>query len=146
MYTTTIPLGEAHELTDEEFFDAFAAATLPVELFRHPDHVRMAWLFLRRMPLTESLAGFAEALRRFATVNGQPDLYHETVTWAFLFLVNERMKTGRSGDSWSKFAERNEDLLQFKDGLFFDYYDIDVLDDPRAKEVFVLPRRGPTER
>ena len=98
------------------------------------------------MPLTEALAGFAEALERFATVNGQPDLYHETVTWAFLFLVNERMRTGRDGDSWSEFAERNEDLLRFKDGPLFDYYGEDVLDDSRAKEVFVLPRRGPTER
>jgi hypothetical protein len=132
-------LGHSHDLADDEFLSAFAATTLPAERFRHADHVRLGWLHLKRQPLTEALSSFGVALRRFATAVGAPDLYHETVTWGFLFLVHERMATGRDGDSWPEFARRNPDLMRWKDGPFFDRYGPEILDSATARRIFVLP-------
>lgn len=127
--------------TDRELFEEFEAGRFPGERFGHEDHVRMAWIYLLRMSLLEALSRFGKALRRFAAAQGAPELYHETVTWAFLILVNERMRTGPEGASWSEFARRNPDLLRWKDGAFFDYYDPEVLGAEEARRFFVLPAR-----
>ncbi len=134
-----IPLGNSRHLSDEEFLTAFEGATLTAEQFRHADHVRMAWIYLRRMPLLEALSAFGVAIQRLAVTLGAPDLYHETVTWAFLILVNERLQSGRDGADWPQFAARNADLLHWKDGPFFERYSAEVLDSAVAKRCFVLP-------
>ena len=81
-------------MTDDEFVSSFEDRTLPAAAFHHRDHVRLAWIYLRRHSALEALARFAEGLKRFAAFNGHPGLYHETITWAYLFLIHERMAGG----------------------------------------------------
>src|SRR5690349_22735558 len=76
-------------LSEDEFVARFEDATLPNESFHHRDHVRMAFLYLRRYPALEAIQRFSVALTRFAAAKGKPGLYNETVTWAFLFLIRE---------------------------------------------------------
>src|SRR5262245_19145544 len=71
------------------FLRAFEDCTLPAELFDHREHVRLAWLYLRGAPLLVALDRFCRGLRRFAAAAGMPDRYHETITWAYLFLIHE---------------------------------------------------------
>jgi len=98
-------------MDDAEFLRAFEDHTLPGSAFHHRDHVRLAWLYLRRCPPLEALARFTEGLKRFAAANGSPGLYHETITWAYLFLIRERMA---EGEAFEGFAARNPDLLAWK--------------------------------
>jgi len=98
-------------MRDQEFIAAFGNCSLPVEDFHHPDHVRMASLYLVRLPILEAIPRFSLALERFATTIGKPHLYHETITWAFLFLIRDRLveQTSRQGGrqpSWDEFADR----------------------------------------
>ncbi len=126
-------------MTDAEFVRAFEDCTLPNTAFHHRDHVRLAWLYLREASALEALARFAAGLKRFAAFNGHPGLYHETITWAYLFLIHERMANGAGEETWKEFAARNPDLLSWKPSILDRYYDAETLRSERARRVFVLP-------
>ena len=128
-------------MTDDEFLRSFEACTLPNSAFHHRDHVRVAWLYLRRSSALEALARFTEGLKRFATANGHPGLYHETITWAFLFLIHERMAQAGEKETWERFAACNPDLLTWKPSILDRYYGKETLGSELARRVFVLPDR-----
>ena len=77
----------------------------------------MAFLYLQRYPPLEAIERFSSALIRFATANGKPNLYHETITWAFLLLIRERMVRAGSAQTWAEFAAANPDLTCWEDSI-----------------------------
>lgn len=126
-------------MNDEDFISAFAACTLPEEQFHHADHVRAAWLFLSRSSVLHAISKFCEALRAYATSLGKPERYHETITWAYLLLVNERTQRDPTVATWAEFAAQNPDLLDWKNPVIRRYYSTDTLESPLARRVFVMP-------
>ena len=120
-------------------FQAFEAGT--TQDFHHCQHVRMAWIYLRIFSPLEALRRFCGAVQRFARLKGKPGLYHETVTWAYLFLINERLQQA-PGLSWEEFEASNPDLMQWKGGILEELYDRERLFSELAKRVFVLPDYG----
>jgi hypothetical protein len=127
-------------LTDADFVRSFEDCTLPNSAFHHRDHVRLAWIYLRRHPALAALTRFAEGLKRFATANGHPGLYHETITWAYLLLIHERMARGNE-TSWEEFAAGNPDLLTWKPSVLDRYYSPETLGSELARRIFVMPDR-----
>lgn len=107
--------------------------------FHHADHVRMAFAYVSEFPLLEAIAKFSSALKRFALAQGKPNLYHETITWAYLFLIAERIAAANRQEDWREFAHRNPDLLVWKGGIIERYYSKTTLDSDRARRRFVLP-------
>jgi hypothetical protein len=135
-------VNERHdESNDRAFLAAFESATLPEHCFRHRDHVRAAWILLREASPGVALTRFTEALKRFARSLGKDRLYHETITWAYLLLINERMERMGRGRSWPEFAQANEDLLTWRPTILDAYYREDTLRSDLARTVFVLPDR-----
>lgn len=124
-------------MTDREFLDAFESGTLPS--FHHADHVRLAWIFLRQSPLLEALERFSAALKAFAESKGAAGLYHETITFAFLLLIHERMGDHADFDS---FRAANPELFRWKPSVLDEYYRPETLHSDEARRVFVLPDRG----
>src|SRR5580700_10108817 len=104
-------------MTDEQLIDGFESCSLANERFHHADHVKMAFLYLSRLPPLEAIQRFSAALVRFAAAKGRPELYHETVTWAFLLLIRERMARAGRPQTWTEFAASNADLLTSKDDV-----------------------------
>jgi len=103
--------------------------------------VRTVWLLLERHPALDVLARFSAGLRRLAAAAGQPGLYHETITWAYVLLVNERRGAPGTED-WPRFAARNPDLLAWKPSVLETrYYRAETLWSERARATFVLPDR-----
>ena len=92
-------------------------------------------------PPLSALTRFAEGLKRFAARNGAAGLYHETITWAYLFLIHERKARGEAGESWEEFAARNPDLLTWKPSVLAGYYREETLASDLARRVFVMPDR-----
>jgi hypothetical protein len=129
------------EGTDAEFVAAFEDTSLPEAAFRHRDHVRLAWIYLRGAPVPEALARFAAGLKRFAAAKGKAGLYHETITFAYLLLINERMERSGRGGSFDDFAEANPDLLVWRPSILASYYRDETLGSPLARRTFVLPDR-----
>ena len=126
-------------MTDDEFIASFEGGNLTSESFHHCDHVKMAFLFLRRYPALEALSRFSTSLARFASANGKPGLYHETITWAFLLLIRERMVRAGRQESWTQFAASNRDLLNWKDSVLKKYYRDETLSSELARTIFLFP-------
>lgn len=127
---------------DRHFYAAFERLEFAPGQFKHADHVRLAWIFLRVFPLHVALEKFSLALRRFAASIDQSDLYHQTITWAYLFLINERLeKTGREAD-WAHFAAANSDLFSWKKVGLNRYYSPERLDCDMARRTFLMPDRS----
>ena len=125
-------------MTPRQLREAFDACSLDPETFHHEQHVAVAWTYLQDFPLAQALERFSSALLRFATSAGAPQKYHETITWAFLIVLNERMQQMPDA-SWEQFAAANPDLMQWPASLDR-YYSAGVLASDLAKRTFVLPR------
>jgi len=129
-------------MSDEEFVARFEDPSLPAESFHHADHVRMAFLYLCRYPVLEALDRFSTSLMRFAAAHGKPDRYHQTITWAFMFLIHERMARMGEARTWTEFAADNPDLLEWKENVLKKYYREETLASDLARRNFVLPDRS----
>jgi hypothetical protein len=132
-------------MTDDEFIARFEDCSLAAESFHHSDHVRMAFLYLRRYPVLEALQRFSASLAKFAAANGKPKLYHETITWAFLLLIRERLARTEGQPAWTEFAAANGDLLNWNDNVLKKYYHGETLSSDLARTTFLLPDRAVTE-
>jgi len=126
-------------MNDDEFMARFEDCSLANQSFHHSDHVKMGFLYLRRYPALEALQRFSIALARFATANGKPGLYNETVTWAFLLLIRERMARAEGPQTWPEFVASNGDLLNWKDNILKKYYREETLSSDLARTTFLFP-------
>ena len=115
--------------------------TIGAEHFRHSDHVRLAWIYLRDYPLLEAIARFTAALRRFAAHHGVAEKYHATVTWAYLLLIHERMRRGEPQD-WERFRDENAAIFVRSPSILDRYYARATLESDVARKGFVLPDAG----
>jgi len=126
-------------MNDSEWMEAFERCTLANDSFHHADHVRMAFLYLQKYAPLEALRRFSSALARFAAAHGKPNLYHETITWAFLLLIRERIARSDSQQTWAEFSAANADLLRWDDNVLKKYYRPETLASELAKSVFLFP-------
>jgi hypothetical protein len=128
---------------------ALEAGAVDPGAFTHPEHVRFAYGMLERYPFGEAVTRFSRGLKLLAAKAGRPEVYHETITVAFLALINERR--ARLGfQNWIQFKATNSDL--FEKHCLKEWYDAEQLASDLARQVFCLPARsgpaiaGPTER
>lgn len=123
-------------MTDAQLLKQFEHGTLAP--FHHADHVHVAFAYLNKYPPAEALARFCRGLKHFAALHGRENLYHETVTWAYVCLIHQRMAdAGRQ--TWEAFAQSNSDLLLWKNGILHRYYRQETLKSERARKLFVFP-------
>lgn len=125
-------------MTDQELIERFETDQMEGESFHHADHVRLAFAYLSQYPVLPALDKFCTALKRFAAARGKPQLYHETITHAYFFLIRERMARS-AGSGWDEFARRNPDLFMWKNGILTRYYSETTLQSDLARAVFLFP-------
>jgi hypothetical protein len=135
----------ADRLRLRELIEEFEQSPAPGG-FHHVDHVRMAFAYVTCYPILEAVAKFTAALKRFAAAQGKPRLYHETITWAYLLLIHERVGRGGREQTWEEFARDHSDLLVWKGGILSTLYCQETLDSELARGIFVLPDRGANAR
>ena len=131
-------------MTNEEIIKEFEKGQAPGGSFHHADHIRVAFAYLSQNSVLEALQKFCAALRRFAVAQGKPHLYHETITWAYLFLIRERMLHANQPQTWEEFAAANPDLLTWQRGsgdILARYYQAETLASAAARAAFLLPDR-----
>ena len=128
-------------MDERAFVAAFEAGQEPPGGFHHREHVRVAWYYLQQHSLPDALVRFSTALRRFAEAQRQPGLYHETITTAYLLIINERLDGAERELGWEAFADRHPDLLTWRPSVLDRYYHKDTLMSDRARRTFVLPDR-----
>lgn len=128
-------------MDDEELMRLFEAGEVPPEGFHHREHVRAGWWYLRRHSFPDALARFSASLRRFALAQRKPELFHETITTAYMLLINERLDTMPADGTWDQFAAKHPDLLVWRPSVLARYYRTETLASERARRTFVMPDR-----
>jgi hypothetical protein len=129
-------------LSDAELVARFEALAIAPAQFRHREHVRLAYAMLRGADFGEAAVRFRRALRRFAEAAGAAARYHETLTWAYLALVAQRMAEDPSVASSHELIARYPELADHRHGAIARYYDVAAITGSAlARAVFVLPRR-----
>lgn len=125
-------------MSHEEFIRCFESDALPEDSFHHADHVRLAFAYLCEYPVLQALEKFSGALQRFAVARGKTQLYNETITCAYFFLIRERMARSEVA-GWQEFARQNADLLTWKDSILRRYYHEATLKSELSRSVFLFP-------
>jgi hypothetical protein len=74
-------------VTDDEFLHAFFSLRLPNSGFHHRDHLRLAWLAVKRHGASAARDLVGGGIRRFAEAHGHGDRFHETLTGFWVSIV-----------------------------------------------------------
>jgi len=131
-------------MTDDEYLAAFEACTL--EEFHHRDHIKVAYLYLRRHPPGDAIAKVRTGLQALAVAWNAPvdDLekgYHETMTQAWVRLVHLTLSDCGVAESADAFCEQQPKLMQKAYLKLF--YSRERLKTWEAKREFVEPDLAP---
>ena len=124
---------------DEVLIAQFEDCSLPLECFHHSVHVQIVFLYLCKFPVLEVLGRFPAALTKYAEAHGKNGLYNETISWAYIFLIRERMVRANRRQTWAEFQAENQDLLSWKDNILKKYYRAETLSSQLAKDAFLFP-------
>jgi hypothetical protein len=73
--------------SDDEFLRAFFSGRLPNSEFHHRDHLRLAWLAVRRHGAGAAEEIVAGGIQKFAEQHSHGPLYHDTMTRFWVRLV-----------------------------------------------------------
>jgi hypothetical protein len=126
-------------MSENDLLSELEACTLSEDRFHHPDHVRAAWMYLNRFSVLEAIERFSNALQAYAASKGKLNRYNETITWAYVLLINERIRRGVGAETWETFAAANPDLFDWKDSILLKYYRRETLASDLARQVFLMP-------
>jgi len=124
-------------MNDEDFLEALEHCTLAPDEFNHAGHVRAGYLYLKRHPFPEAAARTCAAIKAYAGSLGKPGKYHETLTIAFLALINARLREHGDGGGWEGFWRASAGGLTR--AALNAYYPTPLLDSPAARTSFILP-------
>ena len=125
-------------MTDQEFLRALESCTLAESQFGHAAHVRAVYLYLQQTDFAGVLDRIRRTIRNFATHHGKPERYHETITVAYVALIQQHICERGNGGGWESFARENPEL--FKPDLLGQLYPAGQLESEMARRVFLLPR------
>lgn len=127
-------------MSDEAFVAAFESCELPNGVFRHREHVRLTFIYLRHYGFEGAGKQIREAIRRYALHNGAPQKYHETITMAWLRIVQEASSSVPNGASFEDMIEAYPDLLN--KSTLAKYYSEELLGSRVARSSFVEADRA----
>ena len=125
-------------MNDAMLIEKFEQLQLSPDDFHHDTHIRLAWAYLNKVSLPEALIKIRDGINAFAELHNVPDLYHETITFAFVILINER-RASQKNLSWPEFQQENSDLFKWKPSILNHYYSEALLNSSAAKSRLVLP-------
>jgi hypothetical protein len=132
-------LGSA-ALSEAELADQMERCVYPNASFHHPDHLRLAWHYLRT--LRGSAAGrMRQTIRSFAVSLSHPEKYHDTVTIAWMRLVAAALDCTPQLDEFEPFLSGHSWLLD-RDALLA-FYSRDLLFSEPARAGWVEPDLRP---
>ena len=126
-------------MNDTMFLKLFEDASL--HSFPHADHIRMAWLYLRRDGWEDGYRQIQAGLKHFALSHGQADKYHETITRFWAQLVQHCIDHQPEIDNFETFSEAFPIL--FRADAMKQHYSDEVLRDVTARHSWVEPDKIP---
>ena len=125
-------------MNDDEFLQALENCSLQPAEFDHYAHVRAAYLYLQKHEFAVAVDRIRSCIRNYAAHIAKPLLYHETMTVAYMSLIQQRRHEGGDRGNWLSFARANPEL--FVRNLLRQFYSEAELQSETARHIFLLPR------
>lgn len=97
--------------TNEDFRVAFESLRITNEMFRHREHIRLAWIYSCRFPEEQALALMVQGIQAFAKHHGAKSKYHHTITVAWMRLVRHAVREGPQAPDFDTFAADHPHLF-----------------------------------
>jgi hypothetical protein len=116
---------------------AFETGALANSAFRHRDHVRLAWLYLRRDGPETGAREVIDGIRHFAAGHGAADRFHETLTRFWVHLVQHLIETFPLVDRFDDLLARYPQLAD--KSLVGRHYRPETLMSPAARAEWIGP-------
>jgi len=132
---TALNAGTLH-LTDDELVRMIENCALESD-FHHADHIRLAWIYLRMLPEAQAALRMSSTLRRYSAYKGKPERYHDTMTLAWMRLVDAARRATPEISTFDKFIAAHPYLADQK--TLLGHYSQNVLDSDTARSGWVAP-------
>ncbi|MEM9586057.1 MAG: hypothetical protein AAGA03_02145 [Planctomycetota bacterium] len=130
---------------DEQFLVDFQDCQLPINQWHHREHVKLAYLYLRRHSFDQALCRIREGIKAYNAAHQIPSSptsgYHETMTQAWLHLVQFALKQYGASENADAFCDDHPELSQKKTLRLF--YSPERFMSAEAKTSFVEPDLTP---
>jgi hypothetical protein len=108
---------------DEKFLEQFEATTWPLEEWHHRQPIKIAYLYLCCHPFETAVAKICKGIKKFNAAHkvseGIDRGYHETMTQAWMHLVNCTFQEFGPSESANAFVDKHTQLLSKRALLFF---------------------------
>lgn len=135
-------------MSDDEFLAEFEACRWPLDQWHQQQHIKVAYLYLRRYPFDVAMNRIRERIKAHNAAHHLPDLptsgYHETMTQAWMRLVHLTLCEYGPAETADSFYEQHPELSQKKVLRLF--YSRDRFMSPEAKVTFLEPDLAPLPR
>jgi len=122
---------------DEAFIHAFETGAIPNGAFHHQDHLRLAWLYVRRDGPEAGAREVIDGIRHFAVAHGAADRFHETLTRFWVHLVQHLVEAFPAVDRFDRLLARYPRLAD--KGLVFRHYRPETLASAAARTGWAPP-------
>jgi hypothetical protein len=97
-------------VADRDFLEPLTAILDALGGFSHREHLELAWTYLEANTFVDAQHKMSAAIRHVADLHGAPEKYHETITNAWVLLVETHRKHDAAA-SFDEFIARNPGLL-----------------------------------
>ncbi|WP_078118622.1 hypothetical protein [Thiosocius teredinicola] len=130
---------------DRQYVDDFLHSRIDAGLFRHREHVKIAYCLLTTMDANAVWLTIRQSLLALLTaVGADKTKYHETLTRAWVLAIDHFMRSTERCNSADEFIERNPLLLD--QGIMLSHYSKQLLESETARTEFVDPDLEPIPR
>ena len=110
-------------MDDETFLQQFETTAWPKAEWHHRQHIKVAYLYLRRYSLETASVKISERIKAYNQAHGVEESlsggYHETMTQAWLRLVHFTLCEYGPAENADAFFEEHPELSQKKTLRFF---------------------------
>jgi hypothetical protein len=135
-------LGTA-SMSDDAVLRAFEDCQLDPAKFHHADHIRLAWLCVRRRGASRAEALLLDGIRKMAQHAGVPQKFHYTTTIAWVRLVAAACCESDSSESFYEWIKIHPELLNKR--LLKEHYSAGKLESLRARCGWLDPDLKPLD-
>jgi hypothetical protein len=130
---------------DAEHLRRFEDQSLPLDQWNHRAHLKVAYLYLTRLPFSEALQRVRTGIKAYNAAHRIADTptggYHETMTRAWFQLVHVTLAQFGPASTADAFFDAQRQLTEKRALLLF--YSRDRIMSSEAKASFVTPDLAP---
>src|SRR5262245_21123791 len=124
-------------MNDDDFVRAFESGALANSAFHHRDHLRLAWLYLRRDGPERGMEHVLDGIRHFAVAHSAGDRFHETLTRFWVRLMQHLLEAFPGMEHFDDLLARFPAALD--KSIVYRHYSTAALGSPAARHGWVAP-------